>query len=152
MLAHFIISCSGSWKVLGSTWVHFRFQRRLEAALFWESCKTFLASQTMRHSCKYCSSSSSLAHQFSLAIQGISLRWIGAARGAKENSPFFVGSTSICIVISDWPAITPSNSSFCGDVTDRPVLPRPYRRRIPKGGVTVLEGAGVLARGTRSCT
>ena len=69
----------------------------------------------MRHSCKYCSSSSSLAHQFSLAIQGISLRWIGAARGAKENSPFFVGSTSICIVISDWPAITPSNSSFCGD-------------------------------------
>ena len=37
-------------------------------------------------------------------------------------------------------------------VTDRPVLPRPYRRRIPKGGVTVLEGARVLARGTRSCT
>ena len=37
-------------------------------------------------------------------------------------------------------------------VTDRPVLPRPYRRRVPKGVVTVLEGARVLARGTRSCT
>ena len=46
---------------------------------------------------------------------------------------------------------TPSDTCFC-IVTDRPVLPRPYRRRIPKGGVTVLEGAGVLARGTRSCT
>ena len=37
-------------------------------------------------------------------------------------------------------------------VTDRPVLPRPYWRRVPKGVVTVLEGARVLARGTRSCT
>ena len=37
-------------------------------------------------------------------------------------------------------------------VTDRPILPRPYRRRVPKGVVTVLEGARVLARGTRFCT
>ena len=38
-----------------------------------------------------------------------------------------------------------------GSVTDRLVLPRPYRM-ILRGGVTVLEGAGILARGTGSCT
>ena len=37
-------------------------------------------------------------------------------------------------------------------VTDRPVLPRPYRKEDSKGGMTVLEGSKVLARGTRSCT
>ena len=38
-----------------------------------------------------------------------------------------------------------------GDVTDRPVLPRPYEGGS-KRGVTVLEGEGILARGTGSCT
>ena len=36
-------------------------------------------------------------------------------------------------------------------VTDRLVLPRPYQM-IPRGGVMVLEGAGILARGTGFCT
>ena len=36
-------------------------------------------------------------------------------------------------------------------VTDQPVLPRPYRK-IPRGGMTVLEGGRVLARGTGYCT
>ena len=36
-------------------------------------------------------------------------------------------------------------------VTDRPVLPWPYRG-VLRGGMTVLEGAGILARGTGSCT
>ena len=36
-------------------------------------------------------------------------------------------------------------------VTDRPVLPWPYQM-ILRGGVMVLEGAGILARGTGSCT
>ncbi|KAL4076077.1 golgi-body localization protein domain-containing protein [Scleroderma citrinum] len=59
-----------------------------------------------------------LAYRFSLAIQEISLRRAGVAiRGTKENSPFFiVGSTSICSVISDWPAITPVNRLFCGGI------------------------------------
>ena len=30
--------------------------------------------------------------------------------------------------------------------------PSALLRRVLRGGVTVLEGAGVLARGTRSCT
>ena len=38
-----------------------------------------------------------------------------------------------------------------GDVTDRPVLPRPYEGGS-KRGVMVLEGEGILARGTGSCT
>ena len=36
-------------------------------------------------------------------------------------------------------------------VTDRLFLPRPYQG-ILRGGVMVLEGAGILARGTESCT
>ena len=36
-------------------------------------------------------------------------------------------------------------------VMDRPVLPRPYRM-ILRGGMMVLEGAGILARGTGFCT
>ena len=36
-------------------------------------------------------------------------------------------------------------------VTDRPVLPWPYRM-ILRGGVMVLEGAGIPAKDTGSCT
>ena len=36
-------------------------------------------------------------------------------------------------------------------VTDQPVLPWPYWG-VLRGGVMVLEGAGILARGTGSCT
>ena len=39
----------------------------------------------------------------------------------------------------------------CDIVMDRPVLPRPYQG-ILRGGMMVLEGAGILARGTGSCT
>ena len=42
-------------------------------------------------------------------------------------------------------------AAYTHSVTDRPVLPWPYRM-ILRGGVTVLEGAGILARGTGSCT
>ena len=38
-----------------------------------------------------------------------------------------------------------------GSVMDRLVLPQPYWM-ILRGGMAVLEGAGILARGTGSCT
>ena len=56
-------------------------------------------------------------------MQEISLRWTETARRTKENPPFLsVGSTSICIIVSEWPAISPANSSFCSGASASVVL------------------------------
>ena len=64
-------------------------------------------------------------------------------RGGKKGDKSNVAETP--------PDSGPSESAHVTSVTDRPVLPRPYQM-ILRGGVTVLEGAGILARGTGFCT
>lgn len=84
-----------------------------DLSCFCEPCDT--AASTAHRTRSGGPSSPYLAYRFSLTIREISLRWTGTAKRTKKDSPFLlVGSTSICIIISDWPAITPMNSSFCG--------------------------------------
>ena len=47
------------------------------------------------------------------------------------------------------PEVKVMNPPKCHGSTGSPLA---LMRRVLRGGVTVLEGAGVLARGTRSCT
>ena len=48
--------------------------------------------------------------------------------------------------------ITPTRRPSTGSCHGLTGSPLALMRRVLRGGVTVLEGAGVLARGTGSCT